>query len=117
MSLLRTREVGVRRLNGGSRFVQILVRREPGRRELRRPTKLLLRVKQICARHVDVAGERVDLLLARACKNTVARGARLPELRLRQHQRSFQLGVGQLGERIALAHALPSGNRKARGRS
>jgi hypothetical protein len=64
VSLLRTREVRVPRLGGGSRLVEVLVRSEPGRRQLRSPVKLLLRVNQICVRHVDIARERVDPFLA-----------------------------------------------------
>jgi hypothetical protein len=82
------------------------VRRKPGRRELRGPAKLLPRVNQVCIRHVDILRERVDLFLARAGIDAIARGARLTGLCLRQHQPRFELGVGQCGERIALARAI-----------
>jgi hypothetical protein len=64
VSLLRTREVRVPRLDGGSRLVEVLVRGEPGRSQVRGQVKLLLRINQICVGQVDIAPERIDLFLA-----------------------------------------------------
>jgi hypothetical protein len=55
---------------------------------------LLLRVNQICVRHVDIARERVDPFLAWAGINAIAQGARLRKLGLGEHQPRFELGVG-----------------------
>ena len=96
MRLLCEQEIGPCGVDRGCNLIEFLHRGEPGGRELGRPGKLLLSVSQVCARDVDGPRECVDLLLAGAGIDTITRRVRLAKLRLRQRQRCFKLGVGQL---------------------
>jgi hypothetical protein len=83
------------------------------RRRVRFARLLLLGKDQIRLRRIDVAFQHVDPLHADSGINPIARGACLTQLCVRQDQRRAQLRVQQLGEIVALAHALPRRHGKA----